>query len=70
VTLIQPQYKGGAFKGLARAHCLSCMDGQEYDLRVPANRRKVLKRVILPKTSVQVVAQPLRPFGWGDGFSL
>ena len=40
VTLIQPQYKGGAFKGLARAHCLNCMDEEEYDLTMPAKRRR------------------------------
>ncbi len=38
VTLIQPQYKGGAFKGPANGQCLNCMDEQEYDLTVPANR--------------------------------
>jgi len=38
VTLIQPQHKGGAFKGPARGQCLNCMDEQEYDLTVPANR--------------------------------
>jgi hypothetical protein len=36
VTLIQPQHKGGAFKGPAKGHCLNCMDEQEYDLTVPA----------------------------------
>jgi hypothetical protein len=45
VTLIQPQHKGGAFKGLARAHCLNCTDEREYDLTVPANRREFLKRI-------------------------
>ena len=39
VTLIQPQHKGGAFKGPAKGQCLSCMDEQEYDLRMPTNRR-------------------------------
>ena len=29
VTLIQPQHKGGAFKGPARSQCLNCMDEQE-----------------------------------------
>jgi len=37
VTLIQPQHKGGAFKGPAKGQCLNCMDEQEYDLTVPAN---------------------------------
>ena len=40
VTLIQPQHKGGAFKGTARSQCLSCKDEQEIDLTVPANRRE------------------------------
>jgi len=44
-TLIQPQHKGGALKGPARGQCLNCMDEQEYDLTVPANRRAVLKSV-------------------------
>jgi len=35
MTLIQPQYKGGAFKGPAKGQCLNCMDEQEYDLTVP-----------------------------------
>ncbi len=35
VTLIQPQYKGGAFKGPAKGQCLNCMDEQEYNLTVP-----------------------------------
>ncbi len=35
VTLIQPQYKGGAFKGPAKGKCLICMDEQEYDLTIP-----------------------------------
>ena len=38
VTLIQPQHKGGAFKGPAKGQCLNCMDKQEYDLTVPVNR--------------------------------
>ena len=38
VTLIQPQYKAGAFKGPAKGQCLNCMDEQEYDLTVPTNR--------------------------------
>jgi len=46
VTLIQPQHKGGAFKGPARGKCLKCMDEQEYDLRVPVNRKATLKAVI------------------------
>ena len=45
MTLIQPQHKGGAFKGPAKGQCLNCMDEQEYDLTVPVNRREVLKRI-------------------------
>jgi len=37
VTLIQPQHKGGAFKGKAKGQCLKCMDEREYDLTVSAN---------------------------------
>ena len=46
VTLIQPQHKGGAFKGPAKGQCLNCMDEQEYDLTVPVNRKATLKAVI------------------------
>ena len=35
---MQPQHKGGAFKGPAKVQCLICMDEQEYDLTVPANK--------------------------------
>jgi len=42
VTLIQPQYKGGAFKGVARGQCLNCMDEQEYDLTIPANKKDLI----------------------------
>jgi hypothetical protein len=42
VTLIQPQHRGGAFKGPAKGQCLNCMDEQEYDLRVPVNRRDLI----------------------------
>ncbi len=45
MTLIQPQHKGGAFKGSAKGQCLNCMEEQEYDLTVPANKREVLKRI-------------------------
>jgi hypothetical protein len=38
VTLIQPQHKGGAFKGPAKSQCLNCMYEREYDLTVPVNR--------------------------------
>ncbi len=40
MTLIQPQHKSGAFKGLAKGQCLNCMDEQECDLRVPVNKRE------------------------------
>ncbi len=42
VTLIQPQHKGGGFKGSAKGQCLNCMDEQEYDLMVPINRRDLI----------------------------
>jgi len=42
VTLIQPQHKGGAFKGPARGQCLNCMDEQEYDLTMPVNKEDLL----------------------------
>jgi len=42
VTLIQPQYKGGAFKGPAKGQCLNCIDEQEYDLTQSANREDLL----------------------------
>jgi len=45
VTLVQAQHKGGAFKGPARGQCLNCMDEQEDDLRVPVNKREVMKRI-------------------------
>jgi len=48
VTLIQPQHKGGAFKGSAKGQCLNCMDEQEYDLTVPVNRMTALE-VVKPK---------------------
>jgi hypothetical protein len=48
VTLIQLQHKDGAFKGLAKAHCLNCMEEQEYNLTVPANRAATLE-VVTPK---------------------
>jgi hypothetical protein len=39
VMLIQPQRRGGAFKGPAKVHCLNCMDEQEVDLTVPINSK-------------------------------
>ena len=42
VTLIQPQYKSGAFKGPARGQCLNFMDEQEYDLTKPVNREDLI----------------------------
>jgi len=45
VTLIRLQHKGGAFKGSAKGQCLNCMDEREYDLRVPVNRKSILKAV-------------------------
>jgi len=42
VTLIQPQHKGGAFKGPAKGQYLTCMDEQEYDLTVPENKEDLI----------------------------
>ena len=55
VTLIQPQYKGGAFKGPAKGQCLNCMEEQEYDLTVPANRRDLIRVIeaVTPKADTQ-----------------
>ncbi len=52
VTLIQPQHKGGAFKGPAKGYCLNCMDKQEYYLTVPANRKDIINAIeaVKPKT--------------------
>ncbi len=69
VTLIKPQYKGGAFKGPARGQCLNCMDEQEYDLTVPANKREVLKRIIPEMTWGEVAALPLPAIIFGKGLS-
>jgi len=51
VTLIQPQHKGGAFKGPAKGQCLNCMDEQEYDLTVPVNRGDLIRVIeaVAPK---------------------
>jgi hypothetical protein len=58
VTLIQPQNKGGAFKGPAKGQCLNCMDEQEYNLRVPVNRRDLLHVLeeVTPKADVRLTA--------------
>jgi len=45
VMLVQPQHKGGA-KGPAKGQCLNCMDGQEYDLTVPVNRRDLIHALV------------------------
>jgi len=44
VTLIQPQYKGGAFKGPALRHVR--MDEREYDLTVAANSQRILTPIV------------------------
>jgi len=51
VTLIQPQYKGGAFKGPARGQCLNCMEEHVYDLTQPANKGDLIHVIedITPK---------------------
>jgi len=58
VTLIQPQYKDGALKGLARGQCLNCMDEQEYDLTKPANREDLIHVIeaVTPKADVRLTA--------------
>ena len=58
VTLIQPQHKGGAFKGPAKGQCLNCMDEQEYDLTKPVNRRDLIHaiEVVTPKADVRLKA--------------
>ncbi len=56
MTLIQPQHKGGAFKGPAKGQCLNCMDVQEYDLTVPANRRDLI-HVVDAKEDVNRIAK-------------
>ena len=58
VTLIQPQYRGGAFKGPAKGQCLNCMDEQEYDLTIPANREGLLHAIeaVTPKADVRLTA--------------
>ncbi len=56
MTLIPPQHKGGAFKGPAKGQCLNCMDEQEYDLTVPANRRDLINVIeaVTPKADVHL----------------
>ena len=56
--LIQPQHKGDAFKGPAKGQCLNCMDEQEYDLTVPANRGDLINviEVVTPKADVRLTA--------------
>jgi len=51
MMLIQPQHKGGAFKGPAKGQCLNCMNEQEYELTVPANRKDLIRVIeaVAPK---------------------
>jgi hypothetical protein len=58
VTLVQPQHKGGAFKGIARGQRLNCMDEQECDLTVPANRKDLINVIeaVTPKADVRLTA--------------
>ena len=44
MTLIQPQYKEASLKDQRGRVRLNCMDEQEYDLTVPANK-EVLRRI-------------------------
>jgi hypothetical protein len=61
VTLIQPQHKGGAFKGPAKGQCLNCGDEQEYDLRVPVNRKDLINVIeaVTPKADVRLPRKSL-----------
>jgi len=58
---IQPQHKGGAFKGSAKAQCLNCMDEQEYDLTVPVNRKDLINVIeaVTPKADVRLPRKSL-----------
>ena len=58
VTLIQPQHKGGAFKGPVKDQCLNCMDEQEYDFTVPVNRRDIINVIeaVTSKADVHLTA--------------
>jgi len=42
----------------AKGQCLNCMDGQEYDLTVPANRRDLIHaiEIVTPKADVRLTA--------------
>jgi len=53
VTLIQPQHKGGAFKGPAKGQCMNCMDEQEYDLTVPANNVNTFPAKSLMRSNIR-----------------
>ena len=46
VTVVQPQHKGGAFKGPAKGQRLNCMDEQECDLTKPVNRRDLIHALV------------------------
>ncbi len=58
VTLIQPQHKGGAFKGPAKGQCLNCIEEQEYDLTAPANKGDLINIIetVTPKADVHLKA--------------
>jgi len=61
---IEPQHKGGAFKGPARGQCLNCMDEQEYDLTVPANRRDLIHGLVANRrfSTISVITHPKQTF--------
>jgi len=63
VTLIQPQYKGGAFKGPAKGQCLNCMDEQEYDLTVPVNKRDLIHVIEAVKSKAETLIYAGVSFG-------
>ncbi|MEE9238134.1 MAG: hypothetical protein V3U58_01090 [Thermodesulfobacteriota bacterium] len=58
MTLIQPQHKGGAFKGPAKGQCLNCIEEQEYDLTAPANKGDLINIIetVTPKADVHLTA--------------
>ena len=65
VTLVQPQHKGGALKGPAKGQCLNCMDEQEYDLRVPTNKRDLI-HALKSSHPKQTLAKRVRSAGTGQ----
>ncbi len=50
--------QGWSLKRPARGQCQNCMDEQEYDLTVPANRRDLINVIeaVTPKADVRLTA--------------